>query len=31
MLPVEREQLGEWLRCDVFPASGDFDQQQEGS
>lgn len=31
MLPEEREQLGEWLRCDVFPAVGEFDLEGGGA
>ena len=30
MLPVERDQLGEWLRCEILPSLGDVDVQ-EGS
>src|SRR5688500_13357766 len=33
MQPIERQQLGEWLRCEVFPSLGQFDAppEEEGS
>lgn len=29
MQPIERQQLGEWLRCEVLPALGQVDVQPE--